>query len=347
VTRQTATDTPPPTIRQVAQAAGVSRTTVSLALRRDPRITAKTRAHVAAVAQRLGYRANPLAGAFAAHLRSKRTVRYVANLALLVPSKRAFRERRGLPAALRDARARAVQFGYQVEPVFVDEVLAHGRSLNTVLAARGIHGLLIPPWRAPDPPLDLRWEAFACVALGGRQNLPGLHVACANHLQITLLALREMAQLGYRRIGLYLKAAIDTSAEERFSAALRQFHAEQTVRCRVPPLFATEIEAASFYAWYEHYQPDALLSAHPELLDWLRMKGHRVPEHCGFANLWVMSPDEASAGIDQRNEWILAAGVDLLIGQLNRNERGLPEQPCTVLVDGRWVPGRTLRRQTP
>jgi DNA-binding LacI/PurR family transcriptional regulator len=49
------------TILDIAHAAGVSRTTASAALGGSGRISAATREHVQAVAQRLGYRANPAA----------------------------------------------------------------------------------------------------------------------------------------------------------------------------------------------------------------------------------------------------------------------------------------------
>jgi hypothetical protein len=38
-----------------------------------------------------------------------------------------------------------------------------------------------------------------------------------------------------------------------------------------------------------------------------------------------------------------ATAVDMLNGILLRNERGLPERPVTVLLDGIWRPGRSLR----
>jgi hypothetical protein len=35
--------------------------------------------------------------------------------------------------------------------------------------------------------------------------------------------------------------------------------------------------------------------------------------------------------------------MDTLISMLERNERGLPAQAHTVMVEGIWNPGRTLR----
>ena len=46
--------------------------TVSLALRRAPRISAATRERVLAAAERLGYRRNPLVAALMADLRGKK-----------------------------------------------------------------------------------------------------------------------------------------------------------------------------------------------------------------------------------------------------------------------------------
>jgi DNA-binding LacI/PurR family transcriptional regulator len=71
----------PPTLLDVARAAGVSRTTASAALGGSGRLSEETRAHVEAVAARLGYRANPAArhlrrgrlGAIGLHLPAQAT----------------------------------------------------------------------------------------------------------------------------------------------------------------------------------------------------------------------------------------------------------------------------------
>ena len=59
-------------MKHVAAAAGVSVMTVSLALRRVPSIPAETRERVLAVAEKLGYRRNPLVAALMADLRGRR-----------------------------------------------------------------------------------------------------------------------------------------------------------------------------------------------------------------------------------------------------------------------------------
>jgi hypothetical protein len=47
------------------------------------------------------------------------------------------------------------------------------------------------------------------------------------------------------------------------------------------------------------------------------------------------------SGIDQNNERVGAAAVDLVVEQLHANAFGVPENPKTVLIEGRWEPGST------
>jgi LacI family transcriptional regulator/LacI family fructose operon transcriptional repressor len=42
---------------------------------------------------------------------------------------------------------------------------------------------------------------------------------------------------------------------------------------------------------------------------------------------------------------VAAAAVDLVVSQIQRRERGLPDQPKTVLIEGTWVDGVTTRSQ--
>src|SRR5215472_3349651 len=101
------------TIRDVARAAGVSTTTVSDALSGNGRLPEATRGRVAAVAGRLGYRANPAARS----LRGQR----VGGIGLYLPDN-------------------AGSFAYYLELASgaASEALAHGLALT-----------LIP--RSPDP----------------------------------------------------------------------------------------------------------------------------------------------------------------------------------------------------
>jgi hypothetical protein len=70
-----------------------------------------------------------------------------------------------------------------------------------------------------------------------------------------------------------------------------------------------------------------------------------VPRDCGFADLDINDQvDGDCSGIRQNYAQVAAAAIDLVVGQIQRNERGLPEFPKVVLVEGSWVDGTTTRR---
>jgi len=70
-----------------------------------------------------------------------------------------------------------------------------------------------------------------------------------------------------------------------------------------------------------------------------------VPKDVGLAHHHVRTGDAVSSGIDENGRKIGAAALDYLVAMLNRQEFGVPDTPQHLLVEGRWVPGKTVRRQ--
>ena len=65
------------TLQDVADRAGVHRSTVALALRDNPRISSATRQRVQAIARELGYQLNPLVAALMSARRSGNPLKHV------------------------------------------------------------------------------------------------------------------------------------------------------------------------------------------------------------------------------------------------------------------------------
>ena len=59
-----------------------------------------------------------------------------------------------------------------------------------------------------------------------------------------------------------------------------------------------------------------------------------------FASICLMSGDRDCVGIEQDYAQIAATAVDLVVAQLQRNERGVPVSPNLVLIEGRWADRR-------
>ncbi len=68
-----------------------------------------------------------------------------------------------------------------------------------------------------------------------------------------------------------------------------------------------------------------------------------IPGELGVAALELGSAPDGMSGIDERMGEIGEAAVDLLIGRLQRNERGLPAISRRLHVAGAWRDGATTR----
>jgi hypothetical protein len=49
--------------------------------------------------------------------------------------------------------------------------------------------------------------------------------------------------------------------------------------------------------------------------------------------------------VDQRTELVGSMGIDLVVEQINNNERGVPRAAKIVMVNGIWVQGEYVRPQ--
>ncbi len=203
-------------MQDIAERAGVSRMTVSRALRRDPKISPATTDRVTRIAREMGYRANPLVSALMANLRRQSPPKDVSTLAFLTafPTRFGWRE----PAAFRryftGARERAEQLGYRIEDFWLREEGVDEIVIARILGARGIKGVMIAPTPEASMPIELPWEKFAVVAFGYSMNIPPVH-RITDHLAHSLLvALRKLKELGYRRIGVCAPSDANVRVDE-------------------------------------------------------------------------------------------------------------------------------------
>ena len=86
------------------------------------------------------------------------------------------------------------------------------------------------------------------------------------------------------------------------------------------------------------------LTLHHEIKGWLEDAGWQVPRDIGLAHLDRVADLQGWAGTRQNHESVGYAAIDTVIGQLHRNEIGMPPfQKCTF-TNSTWVPGATVRR---
>ena len=333
-----------PTIRSLARLLRISRTTVSEALRNQPRVSARTRERVQAAARAAGYRFNPLASSILSEIRRTHLSTFhgvLAAVSLEEPARPRFPGPFWLNL-LRGAADRAAELGFKLERFMVGQRGLSVHRLDTILRSRGIRGVLImPAWRRPDF-TQLSWTNYTGVYADYLIDLPALHSVCPDHPRAMMGATERLHGLGYRRPGLVVLEQESSRLQHRWVAAFLAYvhlHPELAV---VPPLLLPEMTPEPFMRWFKKYRPDVVLGHRAEMISWMTACGARVPETHGFCCLNIHLNTVPCAGIDQQPYQVGVRSIDIVISQLHRNEYGIPEVPCNTTVPSRWVNGPTL-----
>ncbi len=339
----------PPTMQQIADAAGVSRMAVSLALRNSPKISAATAERIRKLADEMGYRPNPMVSALMTQLRQARDVKRTSVLAYVTafPTEGGWRRHPSLLTFHEGARKRAEELGYTLEEWWVRRPGLTERRFCEILETRDIHGLVVAPLPPGTDELAIEWERFSVAAIANSLARPELNRASTDQFRSTEIALKELTALGYRRIGLAFVEGRDDRVHQPWTAAMLSYQQGLPLAERVPTYQGAGPIGRSFSAWFHEHQPHAVISVGGECLRVFRELGLRVPQDVGFVNLALTSSERDMAGVNQHADLVGAAAVDLVDAQLRGNERGIPRYPRTLLLPGEWVAGPTVRDLRP
>lgn len=337
-----------PTMAAIAARAGVSQVTVSRALRGDPRHSEHTRARILAIAKEMGYRPNPLVSALMAERRRRKPSKNGASLALINPHTLSLTQvndnkRRFWLGAL----ACAERHGFTLDEWQYRMTPADCARVERRIRARGVAGVVL--FHFPDAPMRLvaTFPDCATVAVGYSLAEPHTHRVSNQQVATIANAMDELYRRGCRRAGL----ATSVTGEER---VLRQWVGgwlgwEWWNKVKAPPEpyivrnFGDEREGERMAAWVKKERVDVVVSTFAVGYDWLIKAGLRIPADCGYAVLDTSPLYPNLAGMDQNWERIGASAIEVLAGQIYRNERGVPKEPTVTLVQAKWHEGKTVR----
>ena len=334
-------------LRTIAARAGVSAMTVSRVLRKDPHVSTATRAKVQSIADGCDYRPNPLVSALMNHRRSGKPAKYDLKLGFITAfnTRNQWREMRLYREFFAGAAASAIRQGYQLEEFWLREPGMTPRRLSQILLTRNIHGLLVAPLPAPQGSVDLEWRDFSAVSFGYSLACPDLHRVCNHQFRSMRLLCQKLSEMGYRKPGLALSQSLDDRVLHQWLGGFMVLAQNSSPNHRVP-LFVVPDDKWNrqrFLAWLHRQQPDVVIGHQEELLEWMRQAGIEVPQQIGFVHLDCPAPDGPISGIYQNGTEIGIAAADALVAMLHRNERGVPQYPRTLLIEGSWVKGTTCK----
>lgn len=324
-------------MKDVAARAGVSKNTVSLALRNSTRISAATRERVRKAAAELSYHVNPAWKQFRDQYRHGHT-EVIAYLVYEAASRHS-------PEARADQwlTEYGEQLGYRLGHFKLSAERGHQAELGRVLVNRGIRGVLLRPGHLAPEDLALPWEHFATVCVVGDPNRQFLHAVTHHYTRSLQTVLHLARDRGYRRPLLNVPHLNHERTGHRYALGY-----EYLARILFPdaPL-AVRIQAQS---------------STQELVDDLANGGHDLLLHAGanfayaefcaltrargiapgVASLDLIADDDELAGIVQDRREIYTAALRLLHSELFANRHGPVSQPYSIQVAGRWHDGTSM-----
>jgi len=331
---------------EIAQHLGVASSTVSRALRNDPRISIEVRDRVRSVAVELGYQPNPLVSALMANRRRRGSGGAVDVIALVTNygGRKDWRTKDVCRWEYEGIQRRASELGFRVEIFALADYRGEMTKLQATLRARAIRGVLLGFSREEKPNTIFESADYCVAALSG--YFPQVVADRANFHGFfnVQLALDRMHRLGYRRPTLIAPALNNRISNNLWSAAFLDWQRRLPKKDRCEPFIPREnVDVAEFNDWLYRNEPDSLLVYKFPVRGLLERRGIRVPEDIGLAYLYRTSDEMGSAaGIDGNLDVVGAAAFDLVVERLHANATGASKHPKEVLITGTWHEGHTL-----
>jgi LacI family transcriptional regulator len=326
-------------LKVLAEQAGVSRMTVSRALRGQPGVNAASRERIQQLAKKLGYRQDATVSRVMASLRHGKPLAGDVIAFIWPDAEREQTRRLPLLKQFRQGvKRRADELGYGIDEFWIPERGMGWRRLNRALTARGIRGVVLGPLlKVNHGRCALDWEKFATAVIGEALWKPRIDRVRHHHFLAMLIMLRELRRLGFKRPGFAVTRATDEKVKRLWSAS---FLAHRDRRHSDPgwAYLPERWNPEAFASWLDERQPDVLITSRIDRESaeaGVREAGLNAP----VVLIALTAPDEGPAGIFHRHDEIGALAVNLVVDRLERNQLGVPAFASTALVEGQWVPG--------
>jgi len=333
----TASDHRRVTMSDVALAAHVHKSTVSLALRNQPKLCAATRERIRRIAEELGYRPDPMLDLFNLHRRTLEPPRPLGEIAFVsdLAGPAAFARSERHEAIFASAREEAKRLNYTLEVFFLGPTQLSPTRLFQVLQARGIAGILLGALSPATRSLPIDWSQFCVVGIESLQVEPRVDNISTDYCQAARLALRHVREAGGRNVGFVVPHDLGPEIEGQLRAGYL------VENCTLGP-----VRSAPFFHLDDGREQDS-----EKLRQWIMAEKLDSAVGCGvdFSRLTAGIPlgvaqariDCGRAGSGDRGVPALhhdlgRRAIELLIMRLQMNLRGLPSNPATTLLPVEW-----------
>ncbi len=330
-----------PTLRDIAAAAGVSVATVSRALRDDHHHSPATAERIRRIANKLGYRPNPLVQALMGERVRLQGKRGEANLAIIDP-------RPDVPNAnamyIRGAMRRALSLGYQAEVYTCVPSEATLSQLRKTLVNGAVRGIVFMPVAIGVRRIDFDFSGFAAATIGYSIEKPRLPRVALDGQSTLFEAFARLEERGYARAGMIMAADASRRNHYLFSGACATYSRYHASRMKTSDLILEDesfglADRKRMVAWIARNRLQAVLASAEHLIAALRDEGFRIPGDLSYVHLHRRLDDVTS--MDQLRDHQGAAAVDIVTEMVQRNETLPAQHHPTIITPAVWREGST------
>ncbi len=255
------------TMGDIAKAAGISKSAVSLALNNSPSIPKSTRERIFKLAENMGYVRNNLVSALMSNIKKKDVEKFSETIAVINGNQDEFalKNHPTLPKYFEGISAEAKRLGYKINEFWLHDARFNSNALSKVLRSRGIRGGIIlgHSFGTTFPPsFKSVWKNFYFISVGIKTRSPSLEMVSADHYAITNQATNKAIEMNFKRPGLIIEEYIDELVDGRFLAGYMRAQMHFKRENKIPPM--TKSHTDSDYAkaldkWIEKHKPDVIL----------------------------------------------------------------------------------------
>jgi len=338
----------PVTLSDIANELHLSVSTVSYALRGTGSVSAKTRERVRAVAERMGYRPDPLISATAARRFARRPTDH--SLVAFLQNKPGG----GRSIVFQQLEQASAAYGLQLTEHLVPDPDRQLAPLLRQLYQRGYSGLILGRTLEHGQLDDEAWSRFSVLRLAAYSDVSRFHrIAQSDPLNLRRL-IEKAREKGYRRPGLVIHAQYASYSHDdllrvglvRFEgSALGVYGPPGLNEKALPCPLVLDNETGRHWEniipdWVKSHAPDCVLATHTGVYPDLKEMAYPG----GFAA-------EILTGIEQYRAF---SGFGPELGSLNREilqrmdslirhrETGVPRFSVAQVVPSEWQDGGTL-----
>lgn len=327
------------TLQRIADACGVSRNTVSLAMRGSPRISLAVRDKIQAKAKEMGYMRDPELSRIMAKLSHRRNVGVPVKEEVACLQTIRVKATWAHADLIEGFHAYMANYGYNVVPYSFDFTDRNAKQLDRIFRTRGIRGILILPLPPRRNTIQLDFSNLAAVSIGRKLVNPLLHRVDNNYPNATRRCLDYLQGKGCHRIGAIISSIYDGQLNHAMRGAYLAWSSLLADDPSIPILDCNrpvnrDLKPCDLTEWTQKQGVDGIICMHydePLIRESFRETGRDLP----YAII-RRSHDTAGPGTEPNIEGVVNTAAHILISELDHNRVGPPTDPQLTLINGLW-----------